>query len=169
MRNAALAKAFLAAVVTVLTLAACLLLLRRFAPTLLGLPPDLAVVQSSTEVPPFFDNIFRPSDFDYASPLHVMDESFLIPDPVLLRARPLFDDIGAWGPHDVLGFRNESVPNCADLITIGDSQTYGNNATIRSNWPGSLERSLGDQRLVLYNAAVGGWGGSSTGRSSRSS
>ena len=36
----------------------------------------------------------------------------------------------ARGGFDALGFRNRAVPETADIIAIGDSQTYGNAATM---------------------------------------
>ncbi|MCR4346775.1 MAG: hypothetical protein NUV55_06195 [Sulfuricaulis sp.] len=62
------------------------------------------------------------------------------------------------GPHDLLGFRNMNIPNVADVVTIGDSQTYGNNVGIAENWPSQLERLLKVKRSVVYSMASGGWG-----------
>jgi lysophospholipase L1-like esterase len=124
---------------------------RWFAPQLLGIPIDLQMVRVSEEVPPFFSGVFRPED--YAS------REFLIKDPFILRAKPLLPDHGVVGPHDILGFRNRNIPNKADIITIGDSQTYGNNAPLERNWPSSLATLLSsDQRVIHYSMAVGGWG-----------
>jgi hypothetical protein len=49
------------------------------------------------------------------------------------------------------------VPSSADVVTIGDSQTYGNNAPIDLNWPGYLSALLSDEPAVVYNMSVGGW------------
>ena len=140
----------LAIVSTGIAAAVVLGLLRLLAPQLLGAPIDMEMVQASEEVPPFFDGVFREAD--------QAAEGFLIPDPFLHR-RPkplLFDD--AKGPTDLLGFRNRAVPSVADVVVIGDSQTWGNNATLELNWPSQLGEALGVKRPVVYGMAVGGWG-----------
>ena len=136
----------------IITLFICLMLLRAYAPALLGIPVDLRMVKTAKEVPPFFENVFRVEDHQ--------NPSFILADPILMRAKPLFPDLGAVGPNDILGFRNRSVPAVADLIIIGDSQTYGNNANIEDNWPNQLREHLSEQNewLVKYDMAVGGWG-----------
>jgi lysophospholipase L1-like esterase len=92
----------------------------------------------------------------------------LLKDPYTrVRGRPLLraqlgaptlraEDL-ALGPHDVLGFRNRAVPNLADVIAIGDSQTYGNNAALEQNWPSLLERLLAARGSKVYSMATGGW------------
>ena len=144
-------KEWLLVVVSVsLTLIIALTLVRWFAPQLLGLPVDLQMVQVAKEVPPFFDGIFRPED--YAS------QEYIIQDPYIKRAKPLFPRFLGIGPNDLLGFRNRNVPNIADIITIGDSQTYGNNAFVEQNWPSILAESMTHNSSILYNMSVGGWG-----------
>jgi lysophospholipase L1-like esterase len=133
------------------TLLVALVLLRWFAPQLLGIPADLQMVRVSDKVPPFFDGVFR--DEDYAA------DQFLIRDPYVLRAKPLYPDRGSrGGPHDILGFRNRSIPDVADVITVGDSQTYGNNVPLEENWPSRMRAALGGDDVTVYNMAVGGWG-----------
>jgi hypothetical protein len=56
---------------------------------------------------------------------------------------------------DALGFRNRSVPKTADIVAIGDSQTYGNAATMDDSWPYALGRMLGRN---VYNMGLGGYG-----------
>jgi len=56
---------------------------------------------------------------------------------------------------DALGFRNRSVPETADIIAIGDSQTYGNAATMDDSWPYALGRLTGRH---VYNMGLGGYG-----------
>src|SRR5690606_32083127 len=119
-----------------------------FAPELIHGPNALKLVNSSKEVPPFFENIFRVSD---------LKTEFLIDDPILKRAKPFLPNFDVIGPHDLLGFRNESIPHIADIITIGDSMTYGNNANITQNWPSHLQHRL-KLNSKLYNIALGGWG-----------
>ena len=133
------------------TLLVALGLIRWFAPTLLGIPADLQMVQVSEEVSPFYQGVFRREDY--------RSQEFMLKDPVTrVRPRPLHPDLGGLGPHDLLGFRNLSVPNVADIVVIGDSQTYGNNAWLEQNWPSVLQRSLAEPRPSLYAMAVGGWG-----------
>ena len=133
-----------------LTLITALLLVRWFAPQLLGLPVDLQMVRVSQKVPPFFDNIFRAEDYE--------SQNYLIQDPYIMRAKPLLPVLLRVGPSDILGFRNRSVPNIADIITIGDSQTYGNNVLIEENWPSIMINNLEKYSPTLYNMSVGGWG-----------
>ncbi|MCZ6802463.1 MAG: hypothetical protein O7D86_00605 [Proteobacteria bacterium] len=46
----------------ILTVLIALALIRWLAPTLLGIPGDLVLVQSNKEVPPYYENIFRKSE-----------------------------------------------------------------------------------------------------------
>lgn len=57
--------------------------------------------------------------------------------------------------HDGWGFRNESIPDKADIVAIGDSQTYGNGATASKSWPSILENKT---KLVVYNMGLGEYG-----------
>lgn len=137
---------------TVFTLFVALTLLRWFAPQLLSLPADLQMVRVGEQVAPFFDGVFRPEDYN--------NKEFIIRDPYIIRARPLYpdaDDLGM-GPNDILGFRNRAIPNVADLICIGDSQTYGNNVLLEQNWPNRLRARLADRFVRQYSMATGGWG-----------
>ena len=133
-----------------LTLVIALTLVRWFAPQLLGLPVDLQMVRVAKEVPPFFDGVFRPEDYK--------NQKYIIQDPYIMRAKPLLPSFLRMGPNDILGFRNRSVPNIADIITIGDSQTYGNNVFLEQNWPNNMVKDMHDQTPILYNISVGGWG-----------
>jgi hypothetical protein len=73
-----------------------------------------------------------------------------VPDDVLgIKIAP-----GAAG-FDRWGFRNDTVPTSADIVTIGDSHTYGNTATMSDAWPSVLARMT--ERRV-YNLALGGYG-----------
>ena len=111
-------KEWLLAFSTVLvTLLVALGIVRWMAPQLLGIPADLQLVRVSTEVPPFFEGVFREEDYD--------SRNFIIPDPYLKRAKPLYPEGRGIGPHDILGFRNRHIPHASALVTIGDSQTYG--------------------------------------------
>jgi hypothetical protein len=84
----------------------------------------------------------------------------LVLEPVdYLMVTPVFDSVlgrrlepGASG-HDQWGFRNREVPRRADVVTIGDSQTYGIGVPRRSSWPAQLSELTGRQ---VYNAALAG-------------
>ena len=127
-----------------------LLVIKHFAPGLLGFPQDLILVQEDKQVAPFYENVFAHNDND----------DYLISDPhTLVRAMPLMGRYHNAGPNDLLGFRNLSVPNSANVIFIGDSQTYGNNAPFEHTIPSFAESALGktsDNRV--YSMATGAWG-----------
>lgn len=57
--------------------------------------------------------------------------------------------------HDAWGFRNRIVPETADVVTIGDSQTYGISAPASLSWPAQLANLTGRR---VYNMALGGYG-----------
>lgn len=77
-------------------------------------------------------------------------EPRILDDPVLgRRIEP-----GSAG-YDAWGFRNDSVPRHADIVTIGDSQTFGWTAPASESWPAWLERRTGRS---VYNLALGGYG-----------
>lgn len=59
------------------------------------------------------------------------------------------------GGIDENGFRNTERPKYPGIIAIGDSQTYGTNATTNEAWPQVLGRLSGIQ---TYQMAVGGYG-----------
>lgn len=59
------------------------------------------------------------------------------------------------GGHDEWGFRNPAVPESADVVTIGDSQTYGISAPAHLSWPGHLKNVT---KRRVYNLALGGYG-----------
>jgi hypothetical protein len=59
------------------------------------------------------------------------------------------------GGHDEWGFRNPSVPESAQIVAIGDSQTYGNTAAAEFSWPAWLAR-ISEQSV--YNLGLGGYG-----------
>lgn len=135
---------------TLVLLTSGLLLIERLAPTLLGLPPDLILVQEDKQLAPFYENVFTYTD----------NEDYLIPDPLtLVRAKPLVARYDNAGPNDLLGFRNLFVPNSADVIFIGDSQTYGNNAPFEYTIPSFVGSALQNSSASrIYSMATGGWG-----------
>ncbi len=56
--------------------------------------------------------------------------------------------------HDARGCRNAFVPARADVVVVGDSQTYGVSTSAEASWPRVLGRGLG---RVVYNLAVPGY------------
>jgi hypothetical protein len=56
---------------------------------------------------------------------------------------------------DIWGFRNRSVPSSAAVVALGDSHTYGNNATMADSWPYVMAHDTG---LSVYNLGLGGYG-----------
>ncbi|HZT89704.1 MAG TPA: SGNH/GDSL hydrolase family protein [Stellaceae bacterium] len=77
-------------------------------------------------------------------------EATLIDDPILgHRIAPYSTG------HDALGFRNKSVPERADIVAIGDSQTYGVRATREGSWPHQLAAMLGES---VYDMGMPGYG-----------
>ena len=140
-------------VATFLAIAIAFAIVRLFAPWLLPVAGDLRVVQEDRVVAPYYENIFlRPAE--ETGPDH-----YVILDPVVKhRAPPLYPDRMGIGPNDLLGFRNRFVPIIADVVTIGDSQTYGNNSILEENWPSQMARQLNSKRPTIYNMSTGGWG-----------
>lgn len=136
----------LASVTTLVTLVLALVAIRNLAPRLAGVPIEVRYVQSSQEVPPFFKNAFERAGTNEEPP-----------DPVtVVRTAGLQDERPGHGPADLLGFRNEAVPIKADVIAIGDSQTYGYGVAFKDTWPKQLEARLAGKSV--YSMACGGWG-----------
>lgn len=76
--------------------------------------------------------------------------AFAVPDERLgLRGSSKF-----W-EHDAWGYRNRAVPKKAEILVIGDSQTYGLQVRPDDTWPQVLARLTGKS---LYNMAFPGWG-----------
>ncbi len=63
--------------------------------------------------------------------------------------------IGGKGEPDALGFRNRDVPRRADVVCLGDSQTWGFDVERTDSWPHLLAASTG---RVVYNMGIGGYG-----------
>ena len=57
--------------------------------------------------------------------------------------------------HDRNGFRNPAVPERADLVALGDSQTYGTGVLPAHAWPMQLASLTG---WTIYSMAFGGYG-----------
>jgi hypothetical protein len=56
---------------------------------------------------------------------------------------------------DSWGFRNPAVPETVDIVTVGDSHTFGNTAKMDEAWPSVVQRRTG---LTVYNMGLGGYG-----------
>ena len=80
---------------------------------------------------------------DYLQPI-------LVRDPVF-GVRPLPLSSG----HDAWSFRNSKIPDQTEIMTIGDSMTYGYSAPRFLSYPAQLEKIIGAK---VYNAGNGGWG-----------
>lgn len=94
--------------------------------------------------------------------LGVHQEGFLYDNATFVRGKPFAE--GRWGAvqwqMDALGFRNDSVPRQADIICLGDSQTWGVNAQYYENWPSQMKDILRQSHwddVSLYNMSLGGW------------
>lgn len=73
-----------------------------------------------------------------------------IDDPVLdYRTRP------NTGQNDAAGYRNPEALAQAEVVALGDSQTWGVNAEMDETWPARLEQLTGQR---VYNMGRGGYG-----------
>lgn len=57
--------------------------------------------------------------------------------------------------HDRNGFRNKKTFKKADIVALGDSQTYGNGVKSKEAWPKQLQSLTGK---TVYSMAFGGYG-----------
>jgi hypothetical protein len=73
-----------------------------------------------------------------------------IPDPRLIKRVA-----SNAGGHDANGFRNDSIPDHADIVGIGDSFTWGWNATRYEAWPSALGTLAAK---TTYNMGGNGFG-----------
>ncbi|MBT8338145.1 MAG: hypothetical protein KJO11_16260 [Gemmatimonadetes bacterium] len=74
----------------------------------------------------------------------------LVTDSLLmLRGNPLHPE------HDAWGFRNDSVPARAGIVTLGDSHTYGTSVSSDQAWPSLLAEATG---RTVYNFGMPTWG-----------
>jgi hypothetical protein len=70
--------------------------------------------------------------------------------PVLGRKLP-----GGAPGHDERGYRNRSSLARADIVVLGDSQTWGVNVSLEEAWPQQLAQLTGRS---VYNVSQGGFG-----------
>ncbi|MBN1565212.1 MAG: SGNH/GDSL hydrolase family protein [Anaerolineae bacterium] len=98
--------------------------------------------------PPVVDHFYDPPRSLWAQE----DEALrhMAPDPRLGQVIP-----PNTGGHDALGFRNDSVPDHADMVTLGDSQTWSANAPRDKAWPSVLAELTGQ---TVYNMGMPGYG-----------
>ncbi|EHR04608.1 hypothetical protein Bra471DRAFT_05411 [Bradyrhizobium sp. WSM471] len=79
----------------------------------------------------------------------VADNAMYGPDPALgARPKPGFSD------HDARGWRNKEALDRADIVAIGDSQTYGLGGVKENAWPQQLGSILAQ---TTYQIAFGGY------------
>jgi len=71
----------------------------------------------------------------------------IVIDPTTLATR---GDPG-WPEHDARGFRNARALTRSDVVTLGDSHTYGVHVQSDQAWPAQLRRRL---NVTTYNMAV---------------
>lgn len=93
---------------------------------------------------------FVPALDKYIHPVQgqIIDKS-IVPDLFLdYRPTPNFND------NDELGWRNASVLKKADIVVMGDSQTYGTHVKQNEAWPAQLAQFSGK---TVYNIAYGGY------------
>lgn len=76
----------------------------------------------------------------------------------LLRLSPLNSDqpasyhlLNHFTGYDDWGFRNSEIPDSVDIVTIGDSHTFGINASLYTNWPGQVQQR---SRKSVYNLSA---------------
>jgi SGNH hydrolase-like domain, acetyltransferase AlgX len=85
--------------------------------------------------------VLNPADYLSAS---------IVDDDVLgIKIAPGTPGFDGWG------FRNHIVPSSAEILAIGDSHTYGNNARLAEAWPSVVGRLTGRR---VYNLGLGGYG-----------
>ncbi len=133
---------------SLLSIAIALFAFSYFYPNLFGRPVDMEIVQLDKKLPPFYMGVFRANDIQSTDPI--------LQDPITnVRGKPFLPEINKLGPHDVLGFRNSETPRITDVVTIGDSQTYGINAVRSENWPSLIEEQIAP--FNVYNMSLGGF------------
>lgn len=77
-------------------------------------------------------------------------EAMFIPDPELGH-KPN----SRYSGHDARGWRNKKSLTQAEIVALGDSQTYGLNVGYENAWPQQVGKRLG---VSVYQMAFGGYG-----------
>jgi len=69
---------------------------------------------------------------------------------------PVLKSVGAPHPdHDAAGFRNDSVPEKACVVVMGDSQVYGTGVARDVTFSAQMAQTMG---CPVYNMGMPGWG-----------
>jgi lysophospholipase L1-like esterase len=88
--------------------------------------------------------------------LRIIENRSLIQDPGVINDLILAARYAPNAPgHDARGFRNPQALSKADVVVLGDSQTWGVNVQPTEAWPLQLGRLSG---LSVYNMGVGSYG-----------
>src|SRR5437762_10854908 len=88
--------------------------------------------------------------------LRIMEKRSLVQDPGVINDPVLVARYAPNAPgHDARGFRNAQALSKAEVVAIGDSQTWGVNVLPADAWPQQLGRRSG---LSVYNMGVGSYG-----------
>ncbi len=110
-------------------------MIARFSAALIAIAISLLIVEAGLRI--------TRHPMDYLEPLVELD-------PILgFHLQP------GSGGHDAWGFRNPGVPPQADVVAIGDSQTWGVAARWEESWPTWFSRITGRS---VYNLGIGGYG-----------
>jgi len=89
---------------------------------------------------------FRANTYSANNPL----ANDIVPDPNLgWRSLPNVNS------QDANGYRNPAVPQQADIVALGDSETWGQNAGWNESWPQVLGQLAGES---VYNMGISGYG-----------
>ena len=88
--------------------------------------------------------------------LRIMEKRSLVQDPGVINDPVLVARYAPNAPgHDARGFRNPQALSKADVVVLGDSQTWGVNVPPADAWPLRLGSLSG---LSVYNMGVGSYG-----------
>lgn len=82
-------------------------------------------------------------------PIHTASTNRVEDHHLGFRMSTSLDDI------DENGFRNDTLLKSADIVTLGDSHTYGYNVVSEDSWPQQVAKMAGK---TVYNFGVGGYG-----------
>jgi lysophospholipase L1-like esterase len=77
------------------------------------------------------------------------------PEPLVPDARLGLHGNADYPDHDEWGYRNAERPERADVVALGDSQTYGTGVKRDEAWPAALQRRLGTR---VYSMATPNFG-----------
>lgn len=83
------------------------------------------------------------------NPADYLSVDTVVDDVLGIRVQPGTAGFDDWG------FRNSGVPGKVDVVAVGDSHTYGNNAPMSDAWPAVV---AGETGLAVYNLGLGGYG-----------